>query len=171
METKTLEFVPAVFPVQGIARVERIRAELRNAANSFINVGADLKAAYERQEWQELGLRNFAEYLSQFNQSVSWGYDLIRIAELAEQYPQVLPQILDAGISNMRLLLPRIPEQASTEQIETMVEMGAEHTWKDLRQALASGSSDAPLDPAYDWCPACGVKLELSRAATLHVAK
>ena len=151
------------------SRVERIRAALRNAADSFINAGLDLRAAYRAEEWRALGLQNFTQYCAQFDISDAWAYDLIRVADIAESFPEYRPRILDAGISKMRLLATRI-ENADADQIDTLLDMANEKSYSELRRELGTSSASAPLPPAVNYCPACGCKLHLSRMANLEVA-
>ena len=150
-------------------RVNRIRHELRNAADSFINAGLDLRAAYRAQEWDALHLANFTQYCEQFDISDAWAYDLIRVADIAESFPEYRPRILDAGISKMRLLATRI-ENADADQIDTLLDLANEKSYRELRRELHTSEADAPLPPAINYCPACGCKLHLSRMANLEVA-
>lgn len=152
-------------------RVERIKTELRNAANSFVNAGLDLREAYRNEEWKDVGLENFTQYCQQFDITDSWGYDLIRIADVAESFPDYRARILDVGISKMRLLLPHIPESASAEQIDTLLDDAAQSSYRELRRDLNTTEASAPLPPAVNYCPACGIKLHLSRAANLEIAE
>jgi hypothetical protein len=170
-----------IFPAQGNgdagARVERICNELRCAANSFINAGLDLREAFAAQEWITLRLPNFAAYCAQFDISVSLGYDLMRIADIAGLFPQYRARMLDAGISKMRLLLPQLGEcvsaddKTASQQLDTLLDMANEKSWNELRREMHAATSDAPLASAVEYCPACGVKLHLSRAARLEIAK
>lgn len=157
-------------------RVERIRNELRSAANSFINAGLDLREAFQAQEWNALRLPNFAAYCALFDIPVSLGYDLMRIADIAGLFPQYRARMLDAGISKMRLLLPQMTDNAtddprvSEQQLDTLLDMANAKSWNELRREMKAAMSDAPLAPAVEYCPACGVKLYLSRAAHLEIA-
>lgn len=162
----------AHFLVQGIEsneakRVERIRTALHAAADAFITAGVELRAAYRAKEWAVLGLENFTAYCAQFDISDSWAYDLIRIADVAESFPQFRPQIIEAGVSKMRLLLPHMDETTNAAQVETMLETAKEHSWSGFRKELHPSE---PLPPAVDYCPACGCKLHLSRAAKIELA-
>lgn len=150
-------------------RVDRIRRELRNAADSFINAGLDLRAVYRGAEWRALHLENFTTYCAQFDISDAWAYDLIRVADIAETFPEYRPRILDAGISKMRLLATRI-ENADADQVDTLLDMANEKSYRELRRELNTSERDAPLPPAVDYCPGCGAKLHLSRAARLELA-
>lgn len=154
-----------------VERIECIRAELRTAANSFINVGVNLKAANDAKEWQALGMRNFTEYCSQFDMSDALAYDLIRIAEMSLAFPDYRERMLDVGISKMRLLLPKFDDGASDDQVDTLLEMASERTWKDLRSELHSSEQDTPPPPVEKYCPGCGVKLELSRDANIVLSE
>ena len=151
-------------------RVERIRQELRNAADSFINAGFDFRAAYRAQEWVHIGLDNFTQYCQQLDVTDSWAYDLIRIADLAESFPEYRPRMLDVGISKMRLLAPHL-EQSDADQLDTLLDMANEKPYRELRRELHTSEADAPLPPAINYCPACGCKLHLSRMANLELAE
>lgn len=153
------------------ARVERIRSELRNAQNSYLNAAFDLRAARENQEWLALGLADFGAYCAHLDIGEGWASDLIHISYLAERFEDYRPRMLDVGVSKMRLLLPHVPEPVSEEQLDTMLDMASEKSWNDLRHELKQSADDAPLPPAVDYCPGCGVKLHLSRAAKLELAE
>lgn len=169
-----VEEIPAQeFPAQesvAKARLKRIRSELRNAANSFVNAGMDLRAAKEREEWLDLGLANFGAYCAALDISESWASDVIRIAHYADTFPDYRERMLDIGVSKMRMLLPHLSQETNEAQFDTLLDMANEQTWNELRRELKSATSAAPLPPAVEFCPACGAKLHLSRAAHLEIA-
>lgn len=173
MSEPRAQYLVTLIPAQELtpaARVERIRAELRNAQASFLNAAFELRAARENQEWIALGLADFGAYCAHLDIGEGWASDLIHISYLAERFEDYRPRMLDVGVSKMRLLLPHIPEPATDEQIDTMLDMASEKSWNELRHELKQSADDAPLHPAVDYCPGCGVKLHLSRAAKIELA-
>ena len=149
-------------------RILRIRHALYTAADAFIDAGTELRAAYRAEEWKSLGLENFTAYCAQFDLSDSWAYDLIRIADMAQSFPEYRPRMIAAGISKMRLLLPHVDTETTAAQVEGLLESATEHSWKELNNEL---NPREPLPPAIAYCPGCGVKLHQSRAAKLELAE
>lgn len=164
----TLSPCVEIFP-NGTAglRVQRIKDSLRGIADSFINVGEDLAQAFRAQEWTSLGLDNFTQYCGQFNMTDSLAYDLVRIADLARSFPAYRARMLDAGVSNMRLLLPHVDEEITEAQVETLVDAAATKTWKELRKTLNESAGTTPPEPVFAECPYCRHTLELGRATYL----
>ncbi len=154
IDTQTKQFVVDIFPTQGKAtdRVERIKVNLRGIADTFILIGEDLAQAFRAKDWERLGIANFSLYCEQFNLSDSMAYDLVRIADMARSFPEYRARMLDAGVSNMRLILPQVGEDITADQVDTLTDMAATATWKELRKQLHQAEREEPTVH----CPTCG---------------
>ncbi len=98
--------------------------------DEFIGMGIDLLEFYQSGLWTELQLDSFEQFLvtPEVNLSVSLGYDLVRIGALvATGFPA--EKLAKIGISNLRLILPKLEEG---EDAEKWLDLAEELTWRDL---------------------------------------
>lgn len=118
-----------------------LQAHIRALRNSieltWLELGAALRKAYEREDWRELRYISFAVYVEDtLRTSKSEAYDLIRIAKIIERYPELTPRVLDAGKANMRAVLPQIENDENAAQVEQWTETAAVNTWRELQAAI-----------------------------------
>jgi len=164
---QTIEIVPPV-PAQeltahdhAIIRQQHLRA-LRHSANQiFVEMGRVLQLAYAREDWRELGYSSFASYTEDtLGKSKSESYDLLRIARIADTYPELEPRILDAGVSNMRTVLPEIKDETDYRQVEQWIDAANVNTWRELQAVVREEPQYSRQRPAIT-CPHCGGIFEI----------
>lgn len=155
---------------------EKIRQCLRVASENFISAGEYLAAAFEMKVWENLGLSNWTAYCeTQLGISDKLGYDLIRIAELREKFPDYAPRMIDVGISKLRLMLPTVEQHPDEDTLDGLLDEASTQTYREfaytVRDARAGGDwrEEHPLQMVESHCPACGVVLRLSRAANISL--
>lgn len=125
-------------PAQGKSAAQMRQTELREIRqrieSSFLKLGAILRVAHDCQDWKTLGYLSFAVYVDDtLRVSKSEAYDLMRIANIEQRFPDLKPRILDAGKSNMRTVLTQISDDADYNQIEKWVDCAAVNTWRELQ--------------------------------------
>ena len=161
---------------------DEIRSDLTQAASHFMTAGEKLEQAFNQEIWKDLGYPNWSSYCEkELEISDALCYDLIRIVHLRDQFPRLAPTMLARGISKVRLLLGGLKEDKETHTFEADEPMiagmleEAKKPWRELRRTLHEserGGGEREEHP-YSWvecaCPACGVMLELSRAAQVRV--
>lgn len=114
-----------------------IRALRQHIELTWLELGAALRKAYEREDWRALRYVSFAVYVEDtLKTSKSEAYDLIRLAKIRERYPELTTRILDAGKANMRAVLPQIENDENAAQVEEWVETAAVNTWRELQAAI-----------------------------------
>lgn len=156
-----------------------IRNDLKQATASFLSAGEKLAVALQNEIWKPLGLHSWSEYCeNQIGLSDAYCYDLIRMSELREQFPAIAPQMLQAGISKMRLVLGAVGQDRATRKfsatqptLEGMLETAQREPYKQLAQTLRDaerGGNGEVLPPnARFTCPHCQTEFEVSRATTV----
>ncbi len=165
IEPITKQFVVAIPHVgnepaawqEAVDRRNLVGRALASGFASFIDAGSVLRVVTDKEDWNTLGLHSFTEYCSQFHISKSVGYDLLRISALRDKFPQHEARMLDAGISNMRLMLRRM-EDATPEQLDAMLDDANQLAWRDLNAKHYPENVDEYDNPTEGLatCPNCG---------------
>ncbi len=135
-------------------RYTQIRGALMEAMKSFLKAGMHLETALVRDDWRTLGYSSFGEYCSTgLHISKSVAYDLIRIRQLADQFPQQQERIVSIGQAKIRLLLPHLPYDQTEHEytceeglVNEYLHEAESLSWEDLRQRLNGNSAPNPRD-------------------------
>ena len=151
----------APFPAQGNSAQTR-QAQLREIRNriesAWLELGAILRESYEAQDWQTLNYKSFADYVEDtLKTSKSEAYDLIRLARISERYPELTPRMLDAGKSNMRLVLPQIANDEDYQTVEQWTDAAAVNSWRDLHAATRESEPPKRYKHVKIACVGCGL--------------
>ncbi len=129
---------------------------------SFIAIGYRLREAHAQGDWAELRYPSWAAYCGDvLKESKTYAYDLMRLADLCDKYPQYREQIENAKLSNLRLLLPHIDGDTQVEQVEQLLNEARGQTWRELNANLNGESEPLQEMKQLVTCPNCRHQFEV----------
>lgn len=139
-------------------RQEQLRRIRETIEISFLTLGSLLKEAHTANDWRTLGYLSFAHYAEDtLRVSKSEAFDLMRIAELGQKYPELTSRIVDAGKSNMRAVLPKITDPDDYPSVEGWIDTAAVNTWRELQGVIREEPMHTPHNVT---CPNCGAQFQ-----------